>query len=538
MADVVTDRDGLDGFSVSVFLERLREVNTADPSRVGQWIFVPYDQLTDRVGPLAVEPPSGLGIVLVETSWKPRQRPYHKQKLAMVLASQRHFALEQASRGISVRYVFGETPYDELLAPLAAELGSLRMMEAAEHELRSRLAPLVASGAIEVLPNETWLTTREQFVSAFAGNKAWRMDRFYRRVRQDSGVLMEDGKPVGGKYSFDSENRKTWKGDPPAPEPLDFEPDEIKEEVLSLVAERFPDHPGELDGGRLPATRADAQRAWQWAKASCLEHFGPYEDAMSKQSEGLFHTRISALMNNGRLLPKEVLEEALALDLPLASIEGFIRQILGWREFMRHVHTETEGFRTLPEGAPTNALDANEPLPEAYWGTPSGLACLDHVVTEVWRTGYGHHITRLMVLSNIATLLGFDPRALSDWFWSAYVDAYDWVVEPNVIGMGTFALGDLFVTKPYVSGAAYVHRMSDYCSSCAFSPKKDCPLTPLYWSFLERNEQALAGNVRMAMPLRSLAKRPQARRAEDRRVREDVLEKLRVGERVVPEVSM
>ena len=523
-------------FDVSVFLERLRAVNVADPARVRRWLFVPYDQLTDREGPLASEPSSEIGIVLVETTWKPRQRPYHKQKLAMVLASQRHFALEQAERGVAVRYVFGEAPYDELLAPVTEELGPLQMMEAAEYELRSRLAGLVEAGRIEVVPNETWLTTRDQFGVAFAGGKQWRMDRFYRRVRQDSGILMEGKKPVGGKYSFDADNRKAWKGDPPAPDPPVFEADDVKQEVVALVAERFADHPGELDVEALPASRADAERAWAWAKTSCLRFFGPYEDAMSTKSAGLFHTRISALMNNGRLLPRDVVDDALTLDLPLASQEGFVRQILGWREFMRHVHFETDGFRKLDAWATTNALDATEPLPDAWWGTPSGLACLDHVVEEVWQTGYGHHITRLMVLSNIATLLGLDPRALSDWFWVAYVDAYDWVVEPNVIGMGTYGLGDLFVTKPYVSGAAYINRMSDYCKTCAFSPKKDCPLTPLYWSFLERNEEALAGNVRMAMPLRSLAKRGDERRAADRRVREHTLATLRAGKRLEPEM--
>ncbi|MEM9176656.1 MAG: cryptochrome/photolyase family protein [Myxococcota bacterium] len=529
------DHDDGGGDGMSAFLERLRSMNEADPAEDRRWIYVPYDQLTDRVGPLAEEAPETLGIVLVETTWKPAQRPYHKQKLAMVLASQRHFALEQAERGVAVRYVFGEDAYDALLAPVIEELGPLEMMEAAEYELRSRLAPLVEAGDVEVLPNETWLTSREQFTASIGDGKSWRMDKFYRRVRKDTGILMEGGKPEGGKYSYDADNRKAWKGDPPAPKPPCFDVDEIKAEVAELVEARFGDHPGELDLTTIPASRAEAEAVWAWAKASCLTHFGPYEDAMSTRSSGLFHTRISALMNNGRLLPRDVVDDALALDLPLSSKEGFVRQILGWREFMRHVHVETEGFRRLPKGASSNALAANEPLPDAYWGTPSGLACLDHVVTDVWRTGYGHHITRLMVLSNIATLLGLDPRELSDWFWVAYVDAYDWVVEPNVIGMGTFALGDLFVTKPYVSGAAYVNRMSDYCQSCEFSPKKDCPLTPLYWSFLERNEKALEGNVRMAMPLRSLAKRDKKRRAADRRVRAKVIDALRKGVPITPE---
>ncbi len=516
---------------MSVFRQALR-ARGPDPKRgvkQRRWLFVAYDQLTDRVGPLASEPPEELGIVLVESRWKPRQRPYHKQKLALVLASQRHFALEQASRGVAIRHVAGEGSYAELLEPVARELGPLRMMEAAERELRANLAPLVESGAIEVLPNETWLTTRAQFDAAFPDGPPWRMDRFYREVRRASGILMEGGKPLGGKFSFDAENRKPWRGEPPAPEPPRFRPDAVTREVVELVEREYADHPGELDASQLPVTRANAERLWRWARQSCLEHFGPYEDAMSVKSHGLFHTRISALLNNGRLLPARVLADACALDLPLASKEGFVRQILGWREFMRHVHVATDGFRELPGGAAPNALRATGKLPPAFWGEPSGLRCLDQVVGEVWQTGYGHHITRLMILSNLATLLALDPRELADWFWVAYVDAYDWVVEPNVLGMGTFALGDLFTTKPYVSGAAYIDRMSDYCKHCAFDPKKDCPVTPLYWDFLARQQKKLAGNQRVAMPLRSLAKRSDARRAEDKRVRRWVQKTLERG---------
>ena len=519
-----------------MFREALRRARP-DEGAPGErrWLFVPYDQLTDAVGPLASEPPEELGIVLVETLWKPRQRPYHKQKLALVLASLRHFALEQAHRGVAVRHVAGDTCYADLLRPLVRELGSLRMMEAAEYELREDLAPLIESGAIEVLPNETWMTTRAHFDEAFAGGRQWRMDGFYRRVRRETGILMEDGRPMGGKLSFDADNRKRWTGDPPAPDLPIFPVDAIKREVVELVESSFDHHPGRLDPSQLPATREDAESLWRWALERCLPHFGPYEDAMSVASRNLFHTRVSALLNNGRLLARRLVEDVAAQAIPLASKEGFIRQVMGWREFMHHVHACTDGFRSLPSHGHPNALGAREPLPPAFWGKASGLACLDTVVDDVWETGYGHHITRLMVLSNLATLLSVDPRELTDWFWVAYVDAYDWVVEPNVLGMGTYALGELFVTKPYVSGAAYIHKMSDYCDHCAFSPKRDCPITALYWDFLERSQKSLAGNPRMAMPLRSLARRSETRRREDRAVRRWVQDTLSDGRRLEPE---
>jgi len=380
---------------------------------------------------------------------------------------------------------------------------------------------------------------------------------------------MSGGKPQGGRLSFDTENRRPWRGEPAAPTPPRYPVDPIKQEVIELVESEFAEHPGRLELHTLAATAKDAERAWRWARRHCLEHFGPYEDAMSHRSRTLFHTQISALLNLHRLLPGRIVADVAAMDLPIASQEGFIRQVLGWREFVHHVHDATDGFRVLPDGtrprrasAPGDAgfsrwsgkpwrsgrsparidggacpstLRAEVALPPAFWGAPSGLACFDAVVSDVWATGYGHHITRLMVLSNLATLLGISPREVADWFWAAYTDAYDWVVEPNVLGMGTFGLGDLFTTKPYVSGAAYLHKMSDYCGECAFSPKRDCPVTSLYWNFLERNEAALRDNPRLAMPLRSLARRPDRRSEHDRRVYDWVQETLQQGERLNPE---
>jgi deoxyribodipyrimidine photolyase-related protein len=358
------------------------------------------------------------------------------------------------------------------------------------------------------------------------------MDRFYRHVRRRTGLLMEDGKPEGGKWSFDPENRRPWPGDPEPPEPPRFPRDPIKEEVGRLVEERFAAHPGRLDLDSLPATAEDARTLWRRAREECLANFGPYEDAMTTRSSGLFHTRISALLNLHRLLPEEVVRDAAGAEAPLASREGFVRQVLGWREFVRHVHRETDGFRSLdPDGAPSH-LGARGRLPPAYWGTPSGLRCLDRVVGEVWEEGYSHHITRLMVLGNLATLLDVSPRELTDWFWVAYTDAYDWVVEPNVLGMATFGAGDLMTTKPYVSGAPYIHRMSDYCGECAFDPKRDCPVTRLYWAFLSRHEEALAGNPRMRPVMSTLRKRSREKRTADSEVFERTRRRLLAGQRL------
>lgn len=548
------------------FVHDLRAAQRRDPRRADaakRVVYVAYDQLSTSIGALAHAPPEDTCVVLVENAHKARRRPYHRQKLALVIANQRHFALECARAGFQVRYIVGDAPYRALLAPIAQELGPLTMARAAERELRVDLAPLIDEGAIREIPHDGFLTTTAQF-ERHAGKRApWRMDRFYRGVRTETGVLMEGAHPVGGRFSFDDENREPWRGEPPAPIAPTFPIDDVKREVADLVARTFPSHPGEVDVARLPATDADARALWQHAKDALLPAFGPYEDAMSTRSSTLFHTRVSSLVNLHRLLPRTLVDDVARLEIPLQSKEGFIRQVLGWREFVRHVHEQTDGFRDLPttmtrdapgdagyasyRGEPFDAardplidggaagLDdaASAPLPPAYWGTASGLACLDHVVADVWREGWSHHITRLMVLSNIATLLDVDARALTDWFWVAYTDAYDWVVEPNVFAMGTFAV-DVMTTKPYVAGSGYVDRMSDYCDGCAFSPKKDCPLTPLYWAYLARHERSLAKNPRMKLPLAALARRAAERRDEDATTFAATRDALVKGETLVP----
>jgi len=511
------------------------------------WLFVPYDQLTDRVGPLARDDPRSLGIVLIESARKFRRRPYHKQKIALALSCLRHFALEQAARGVAIRHIVTDGPHAPVLDRLTTELGPIRMMEPAERELRAEIEPLVSSGKLEVLPNEFWLTSLDD-LRAVSIYGPWRMDRFYAHVRRTRGLLMDGGRPVGGKFSFDVDNRRPWDGLPPAPEPPKFPVDSIKREVAILVRNEFRDHPGEVNIDSLPASRVDADKLWSWAKEQCLPWFGPYEDAMSTSSSGLFHTRISAVLNLGRLTSWELVQDALALNLPIQSREGFIRQIIGWREYVYQVHRATDGFRRLCDGsamvldqpgdggyqrwagrpwsgqsgsnepdggAAPCALGCETPLPPAYWGAKSGLNCLDTVVSDVWKEAYSHHITRLMILANIATLLDVSPRELTDWFWIAYADAYDWVVEPNVLGMGTYAIGDLMTTKSYICGAAYIDKMSDYCRACRFDPKRNCPITSLYWAFLLRHGSVLRSNPRVATVVSSAAKRsPDARRAD------------------------
>jgi deoxyribodipyrimidine photolyase-related protein len=545
----------------------LAELARFEPDPDGRtWHVVLADQLSADIGPPASIPPERLGLIVVEDRGALRRRPYHRQRIALILANLRHFCLEQARRGVAVRRVVIEGDLEHALVRAFRAVGGATLMRPAQWEDRQEFAPLVEAGMVREVAHDGWLSTRDDFDGSMRSLKRWKMDSFYRHMRRRTGILMEDGQPEGGAFSFDAENRKPWRGDPPPPAPPHFEADAITREVCDEVEREFSEHPGQVDVGALPASAEDAESLWAWALEECLPSFGPFEDAMTTASPGLFHTRISSLVNLHRLLPERVVRDVAASSAPIASREGFVRQVLGWREYVRHVHDATDGFRTL-DGVPTpvdpspgdggwsrwsgedwenqeasrprggarpNHLEADLPLPMAYWGRPSGLECLDRVVADVWREGWSHHITRLMVLGNIATLIGADPRELTDWFWAAYTDAWDWVVEPNVLGMATFATGELMTTKPYVSGAAYIHRMSDYCSECAFDPKTNCPLTSLYWSFLDQHGERLARNPRMRVVLNALAKRPSERRAADREVAADVRRTLSEGRPLSP----
>ena len=527
-----------------------------------RWIYVPYDRFTDRTGPLTEQPATDTGIVIVESTAKALRRPYHKKKLVLLISNMRHFALEQAARGVSVLYHFTSGSHGQGLLELQRKhrVPELTVMRPAERELRLDLDTATEAGLKLIrVPDTTWLSQTEDFLAVYGPWKSGRsyvMDRFYRRQRQQTGILMERGKPIGGKFSYDPDNRNPYRGEVPIPRPPLFAPDDLTQEVIDYVGQQYAHHFGSIENFNLPCTQAGSDALWQFALKELLPFFGPFEDAMRDDEQQLFHSQTSPLLNLGRMLPLTLVQDVAAASaeglIPLASAEGFIRQLLGWREFMRHLHEQTDGYRLLDvlqekrprpqelspdlppdstevaeaypkpspnadpyRGATPSALGAHLPLPAAYWGVKSGLHCLDTSVQQVIDHGWSHHITRLMVLSNLANLCGFSPRELTDWFWFGYVDAYDWVVEPNVLGMATYADGGLTATKPYVSGAAYINRMSNFCGHCQYDPKKSltddaCPFTALYWTFLERNETTLGTNFRMQMPYRTLHKKPES----------------------------
>ncbi len=507
--------------------------------------YVPYDQLNPRVWG-GDSDPKEVELLFIESSWKPRQRPYHKQKLYWILVQQRCFALECAEAGYQVRYLFSDQDYASCLLQFATdEQREIQCALPAEYELRENLRALVEKNHMKFTRHHGWLTQARLFLKSQV-KSGYKMDKFYRLARQESGILMDvSNKPLGGKYSYDSMNRKKFKGEVGVPPRLHFTVGAIENEVVALIESQYSSHPGVLSPKQVPTRRQDIESLWQWFLENALEYYGDYQDAMVGSEPNMFHALIGTLLHQHRLMPRDVCIDVEKADAPLNSREGFIRQVLGWREFMHHAHSQSDGFRDFsklhnPKALTMrpNFLNQNTPLPKVFWGaneTPSGLNCLDSVLKDVWRTGYSHHITRLMILSNIAQLVDIDPEDLSHWFWVAYVDAFDWVVEPNVIGMGCFALGDWMTTKPYISGAAYIDTMSDYCTGCQFHPKKDCPVTRLYWAYLERHQEALQGNVRLAMPLRSLAKRTPEKKKEDNEIFKNTLFVLGQGRSLAPQ---
>jgi deoxyribodipyrimidine photolyase-related protein len=434
-------------------------------------------------------------VLLIESARFADRRPYHPQKLSLLFSAMRHFRDELRDAGYTVEYRTVESFDAGLAAHFAAHPGDeLRLMRPASDGAINRLRDLVAAhdGSLKIAENDLFLTTPETF-DEWADGNGYRQEGWYRHVRRRTGYLMDDDEPIGGEWNYDERNRQTPPEDWEAPPVPRFEPDETTRAVQELVAERHGDNWGEPEPFVWPVRREQALAALDHFVEHRLQTFGPYQDAMVDGEWALSHSLLSASLNLGLLSPAEAIVAAIeayeADHAPLNSVEGFVRQLLGWREFVRHVYR-----REMPELAQANQLGLDRELPPLYY-EGSQMACLDAAVSHVREHGYAHHIERLMVLSNFAVLYGARPQAVNDWFHDYFVDAYHWVTTPNVIGMGTFAT-DVLTSKPYVSTANYVEDMSDHCSGCQYDPDattgaEACPFNSLYWTFLRDHEEVV-----------------------------------------------
>ncbi|MEF8808165.1 cryptochrome/photolyase family protein [Natronomonas sp.] len=468
--------------------------------------------LNAESGPLA-RAPDGRRVLLVEAHDFARRKPFHHQKLTLVFGAMRAFRDRLEAAGHDVSYIKADTFGEGLAAFFARHPETtLVTMRPPSHGAETRLREVVdeAGGDLRVVENELFVSTRQAFDEwADEDGDSFRHENFYRWMRRESGVLMDGGDPEGGAWNFDEQNRAfppdDWEA-PPKP-PLESRDDVAA--VHEWVGEEFDVWgesafaPGdESEGFVWPVTREGALARLEQFLDERLPEFGPYQDAMLAEEWAMAHALLSPAINLGLLHPVEVIEATEAAygerDLPLNSVEGFIRQVLGWREFIRHVYRHT-----MPDLASASQLDVDRPLLEFYWNGDTDMNCLSETVDDVRARGYAHHIQRLMVLSNFATLWGVDPAELNDWFHATYVDAYHWVTTPNVVEMGSYGAG-VFATKPYVASANYVDDMSDYCADCAYYKTKAtgddaCPFNALYWDFLDRNEEPLRSNHRMSL---------------------------------------
>ncbi len=494
------------------------------PQELRRLVLVLGDQLSLESAALEDFDPAQDCVLMIEAAGEGTQVWSHKARIALFLSAMRHFcnALHRA-----------QWPYAYLSLEDAQALNLLSFSELLTHCLRGlkpKMLQIVEPGEwrmlqtieacagstgtpLALLPDTHFMCSRAEFAAWAAGKTELRMEFFYREMRRRHGVLMQNAKePEGGRWNFDTDNRGSYPKSGPGPieAPARFEPDAITRQVFALVEKHFPQHPGQLDSFAWPVTREQALQALARFIDTRLAHFGDYQDAMWTSEPWGWHALLSPALNLHLLSPREVVAAAQAAyrerALPLASVEGFIRQVMGWREFIRGVY-----WLDMPQLAEANHYGHERALPAWYWTGDTRMACMRACVGDTLKNAYAHHIQRLMVTGQFALLAQINPRAVCDWYLAVYVDAVEWVELPNTAGMALFANGGRFTSKPYVASGQYIKRMSNYCQGCAYQPQlrtgdAACPITTLYWHFLATHEQSLMKNPRTSLMAKNIAR--------------------------------
>ena len=464
------------------------------------------DQLSEGLSSLRAADKDNDIIVMAEVMGEAEYVPHHPKKIAFLFAAMRKFAQRLEDDGWTVRYSRlddedNPQTLNGVLLQRAEEEGTDKVLTTQAGEWRVIQAFEDLPLDVEVLPDDRFIATQKEFEDWADGRKALRMEYFYREMRRKTGLMMNGDKPAGGQWNFDHENRK------PAPDEVDFSgpmrftPDETVQEVLDLVGEKFADNFGSLDDFWFATDQGQArQHLAHWIKRG-LPRFGDFQDAMMGDERFLYHAIVGLYINAGLLDPLEVCKAAEDAwnegDVPINSAEGFIRQIIGWREYVRGIY-----FLEGPDYTSRNVLKHDRDLPWLYWGGKTWMRCMEKAVEQTRDEAYAHHIQRLMVTGNFALLAGIDPAQVHEWYLCVYADAYEWVEAPNTIGMSQFADGGIIASKPYVSSGNYIDKMSDYCKDCSYRVKDKtgpdaCPFNLLYWHFLDRHRDRFEGNNRM-----------------------------------------
>ncbi|RLU02759.1 MAG: cryptochrome/photolyase family protein [Ketobacter sp.] len=470
------------------------------------------DQLSSTISSLQQCDKTSDRILLCEVWEEARYVKHHKKKIAFLFSAMRHFAEALRQDGFQVTYIqlddasnsgsfkgeiaraLESTRYERILV---TQPGEYRLLKDMQQWSQAFGLP------VEILPDDRFFCGTEQFEHWANGRNQLRMEYFYREMRKHHRILMDGDKPAGGEWNYDAENRKPPKAGLNVPAPYQRQVDPTTQQVIELVAERFSDHFGDLEPFHFAVTREQALDALQLFINERLGCFGDYQDAMIEGEPWMYHSHISFYLNAGLLSPRECVKAAEDAyrdgQAPLNAVEGFIRQILGWREFVRGIY-----WHAMPDYRSLNFFSSERALPEFYWSGDTQMNCLRQCVLETKQHAYAHHIQRLMVLGNFTLLAGIDPAQVNEWFLIVYADAYEWVELPNVTGMILFADGGLLASKPYAAGGSYINKMSNYCKNCRYKVQQKngvdaCPFNYLYWDFLERNRDKLESNHRIGM---------------------------------------
>lgn len=500
------------------------------------------DQLSFDLSSLTSADKNDSVVLMMEVMEETTYVRHHKAKLVYILSAMRHHAEALKSAGWRVDYISLDDPDNtgsftgEIARAIARHNPEcISVTEAGEWRVAEMLDSweTLFGIPVHIRPDSRFLCSHSDFKRWADGRSELTMEWFYREMRHRTGLLMKDGKPEGERWNFDKENRKPAQRDLLMPRPISCPPDAITRDVIALVEDRFADNPGSLAGFDYAVTARDAERQAANFLAHALPQFGDYEDAMLTGERFLWHSILSPYINSGLLDPIDLCRRAereyAEGRAPLNSVEGYIRQIIGWREYMRGIY-----WREGPDYVDRNFLDHRRALPRWYWTGDTDMHCLREAIGQTLATAHAHHIQRLMVTGNFALLIGADPKQVHLWYLEVYLDAYEWVELPNTLGMSQFGDGGLLGSKPYVSSGAYINRMSDYCGHCRYDVKQRvgedaCPFNALYWHFLDRHRERLGSNHRLAMPYRNWERQSDAVRDETRAQAEAFLQLLDSG---------
>ncbi|MEZ5555338.1 cryptochrome/photolyase family protein [Haliea sp.] len=487
-------------------------------------VLVLGDQLSLANPAIASADPGKDLLLLAEVAEEASYVPHNRHKIALIFSAMRHFAEELRARGFQVHYIRLADGVPSLQAALAQVMerhpcATVRVCEPGEYRLRLAMAgwPQALGIELEMLEDSRFLASHGEFRAWAQGRKQLRMEYFYRDMRRRYGVLLEtDGQPAGGRWNYDQENRVGWRQQREIPQRRRLQQSALTREVLAEVAEAFPSNPGDLQQFNYACTATEARSEFDWFLRHALPDFGRYQDGLTEASPWLFHSKISMYLNIGLLEPLELCRDVEQAwhdgHCSLSAAEGFIRQILGWREYVRGVY-----WLLMPDYAEGNGLDARTPLPAFFWNAETDLRCLQRALEQSLDLGYAHHIQRLMVIGNFALLAGLDVKAVCEWYLAVYVDAFEWVELPNTLGMALHADGGVMASKPYAASGKYIQRQGDHCKECRYAPSRmtgegACPYNALYWRFIDRHLDALSENPRMGLITANWRKRSAADR--------------------------